>query len=603
MATYEELQIDIKSHGPRIQKVKCPMCAHQRKNKADKSLSVNLDKGVFNCHYCAWSGHVTDKTDAELRAERKQYAKPPVIELPLSDNTIKWFAGRGIEPETLQYFRVSESTEWMPDRGEHKAGTRNCINFNYFRSGEKINVKYRDSLKCFRMTKDAELILYNLDALKDRTDMLICEGEIDGMTFYQAGHYGAVSVPNGASKGSAKLEYLDNCWSAFERMEKIIIAVDGDEAGNYLKNELMRRLGKHRCWVVNYPEGCKDANEVLLKYGLEAVRKLWQFATAPPLESVLLVDNLREELDIIYLKGWPKSDPIGYQGFDDLLRFRRSEVTTVTGIPGHGKGEWIDQVTIRLAARYGWKAAVFSYEEPAPIKVIKLAQKYIGLPYYRSDVSAKMNTAQRQAALNFIHDHFFFIDIDTADLTIDGILDKAQEIRIRKGIDTLIIDPYNCIETNRNQWQTETEYVSEVMRKIKRFAKLSDVHVFLVAHPTKMRKDKNTGHYEIPTLYDIAGSANFFNKTDNGLCVYRNYADDTTDVYVQKVKFFFNGKLGFQTFHFDTPTGRYAETSGYYETEIEYQQKRKVQLELSDTPVTESVSNLSGWQPLTTAPF
>lgn len=603
MATYEELQIDIKSNGPRSQKVKCPMCAHQRKNKTDKSLSVNLDKGIFNCHYCAWSGHVTDKTDAELRAERKQYAKPSVIELPLSENTINWFKSRHIQPETLQYFRVSESKEWMPERGEHKAGTRNCINFNYYRGAEKVNIKYRDAIKCFRMVKDAELTLYNQNALKDRTDMLICEGEIDCMTFYQAGHYGAVSVPNGASKGSAKLEYLDNCSEVFVGMEKIIIAVDGDEAGTFLKHELMRRLGKHRCWFVTYPEGCKDANEVLIKFGLDAVRELWQSATAPPLESVLLVDNLRDELDEVYRNGWPKSDPIGYNGFDMLLRFRRGEVTTITGIPGHGKGEWIDQIAIRLAARHGWQAAVFSYEEPVDIKVIKLAQKFIGLPYYRSETKDKMNPAQRQAALNFIQDHFFFIDIATADLTIDGILEKAQEIQLRKGIDVLIIDPYNCIETNRAQWQTETEYVSEVMRKIKRFAKISDVHVFLVAHPTKMRKDKVTGHYEIPTLYDVAGSANFFNKTDNGLCVYRNYADNTTDVYVQKVKFFFNGKLGYQTFHFDPPTGRYAELGGYYETEIEYQQRRMVQMEIPDIPTANPPTNSSGWHPLPSAPF
>ncbi|MCK8490219.1 toprim domain-containing protein [Spirosoma sp. RP8] len=587
MATYDELGIDVKLHGSRNQKVKCPMCSHQRKNKSDKSLSVDLTRGLYNCHYCSWHGFVTDKTDEEIRQDRKKYAKPEPIELPLNDNTIRWFKDqRGIDPETLQYFRVSESKEWMPERDGHAAGKRSCINFNYFRDGEKVNVKYRDKLKCFRLTKDAELVLYNLDSLKDRSTCLICEGEIDAMTFYQSGHYGAVSVPNGASKGSAKLEYLDNCWSALEKMQKIIIAVDGDQAGEFLKNELIRRFGKHRCWVVEYPADCKDANEVLLKHGIEAVRTLWQSAVAPPLESVLLVDDLRAELEDIALNGWPKSDAIGYEGFDHLLRFRRGEVTTVTGIPAHGKGEFTDQIAIRLASRHGWKVGVFSYEEPSFIKVIKLCQRYTGLPYYRSDKNAMMNATQRNAALNFVNDHFFFIDIDTADLTIDGILDKGRELVLRKGIDLLIIDPYNCIESKRQAFQSETEYVSEVMGKITRFARLNDVHVFLVAHPTKMRKD-DKGNYYVPTLYDIAGSSNFFNKTYNGICVYRNYETNTADVHVQKVKFFFNGQLGSQTFKFDPDTSRYAEEGRpVWQTEIEFQQKRKVQLAMDLEPST-----------------
>ena len=602
MATYDELGIEVR--GTRgTQKVKCPVCSDGRKHKTDKSLSVNLNTGAYNCHNCGWKGYVTGKTKEEEKMEWKQqqkekreWAKPNVVDLPLSDKVIDWFAGRGIDCETLQYFRVTESKDWMPERGDTPAGTRTCINFNYYRGEEKVNIKYRDALKCFRMTKDAELILYNLNCLKERDNMLICEGEIDAMTFYQSGHYGTVSVPNGASKGSARLEYLDNCAEVFEGMEKIILAVDGDEAGANLRRELTNRLGAHRCWFVTYPDGCKDANEVLLKHGLDAVKELWKNATPPPLEDILVLGDVKAKLDHIHQNGWPKIEPIGYPGFDELLNFAPGEVTTITGIPQHGKDEFITQVLMRKATRYGEKAGIFNYEEPAEIIFIKCAQKYIGKPFYRSNRADMINEAQKDAAYKFLDDHLFILDITTADLTIDGVLRKGAELVLRKGIKYYVIGPYNCLEGGRESWQSEGEYVSMLYQKMTRFAIRHQVHIFFVAHTTKMAKDEH-GKYHIPNLYSIAGSANFFNRTHNGVTVYRNYEANTTDVHVQKVKFFFNGKIGMQTFDFDVPTARYAEPGQPYESELDFQRKQEVQTEFEfanpEPPTPDSKSEVS----------
>lgn len=567
MPTFDDLGIDVRPHGSRNQKVRCPNCIDQRKNKADKSLSVDLNKGCWNCHYCGWKGYVTTKEEDERKADyQKRYERPNTPELPMGEAMIKWFGTRGITPETLQYFRVSESLDWMPEAKGKPAGKRTCINFNYFRNKQKVNIKYRDALKCFRMTKDAELIFYNLDALKDAQDALICEGEVDCMSFYQSGHYRAVSVPNGASKGSARLEYLDNCAESFVNLKKIIIAVDADEAGQYLKNELIRRLGKHRCWVVEYPEGCKDANEVLLKYGEMGLRKVWASAVAPKLESVLTIDDTRDELEDVYENGWPDREPIGYDELDRLINFTPGEVTMVTGSPGHGKDEFVGQVLVRKAARYGHRVAVFNWEEPAKVIQIKYAQKYVGMPYYRKEKDQKMTPAQKDAAFKFLNEHLFIIDNDTADLTIDGLIDKGIELVLRKGVKYMSIGPYNCIEHKRDANQTEGEYVGMVMQKLTKFASAYGVHVFFIAHPTKLPKEN--GKLPVATLYNIAGSANFYNKTSNGLSIYRNYDDDTTDVHVQKMKMFYNGKLGMTTFNFDPHTGRYQEPGLPYETEI-----------------------------------
>jgi len=548
--TWAESGIDTGNRSTGNIKTTCPKCSESRKNKRDKSLSVDLGKRVWNCHNCGWSGGIMDENK-----NFKTYTRPEQRTSQVGPKLESWFASRCISLETLEYFKITESVEYVPQANEK----RNCINFNYYRNKELVNIKFRDGKKNFFGVAKAELIFYNLDAIKGQDECLICEGEIDCMSWYEAGFYRAVSVPNGASKGNAKLEYLDNCWPYFEHMKKVIIATDGDEAGLMLREELARRIGKDVCSFVEYPEGCKDANDVLKKYGKERLNEIGRSAKQYPLEGIQTLEDVNDEFENIYNNGFPKGDGIGYPKLDKLITYRRGEFTTVTGIPGSGKSNFIDQISVRLAARHGWKISYFSPESaPVQLHAISLAQKYVGVTFAGK---RKMSVEQKDAAKRFINENFSFIKFSEIDLTIDGILNKARELVLRKGIDGLVIDPFNYIEFNMSPGETETQYISKVLTKIKNFCERNDVHIWLVAHPTKIAKDKKTGLYEVPNLYSISGSANFFNKTYNGFTVYRNYDTGIVDIHVQKVKFFFMGEIGMSSFVYDKEgaTGRYAE--------------------------------------------
>src|SRR6478736_4395085 len=179
----------------------CPNCSHTRRHKTDPCLSVDLKTGLFNCHNgCGFKGSA-----AMFEKPKKEFTKPLQRLEKLSPKLLKWFEERKISNNTLLRFGVTESKEWMP-QFEKKTPV---ICFNYMRGEEVVNIKFRGALKSFKMEKGAELIFYNF-----------------------------VSVPNGANKGSQQLEYLDNCWQYFEKMEKIFVAVDSDEAGESLKEEL-----------------------------------------------------------------------------------------------------------------------------------------------------------------------------------------------------------------------------------------------------------------------------------------------------------------------------------------------------------------------------
>jgi hypothetical protein len=80
--------------------------------------------------------------------------------------------------------------------------------------------------------------------------------------------------------------------------------------------------------------------------------------------------------------------------------------------------------------------------------------------------------------------------------------------------------PGTSWSTTAGQDESETEYIGRAIRTLKRFAKAFQVHICVVAHPTKSVKDGD-GNYKMPTLYDINGSANWYNKADLGVIVHR----------------------------------------------------------------------------------
>ena len=153
-----------------------------------------------------------------------------------------------------------------------------------------------------------------------------------------------------------------------------------------------------------------------------------------------------------------------------------------------------------------------------------------------------------------LEDNIFFIS-PKDDFRLDTILERAKFLVRRKGIKALVIDPYNRLE-DESEGQNETKYISKQLDRLTNFAQQNDVLVILMAHPTKQPRNKD-GVIEAPTLYDISGSANFYNKTDFGIVVHRNRVENTVEVIIQKVKFRHLGECGTALFKYNLNNGRY----------------------------------------------
>jgi len=555
LADKKEYTIDVHKNGEN--QMVCPECSPTRKKKTDKCFSFNLNKGAGRCNHCGIV--LVENKPFEPKHTQIEFKRPKLVELSkYTEKYLNYFKTRLISEKTLLELKVGEAVEWMPKaRAEIQT-----IQFNYFRNGELINIKSRGKDKDFKLFKDAELIFYNLDATIDNETIIIVEGEMDVLALYECGFKNVISVPNGAGLGNINLEYLDNCIDSFSDNTKFILALDNDKAGHNLQNELARRLGFENCSKVTFKD-TKDANDCLIKYGIKLTIDCINDAKEYPIVGVFNANDISDNIYDFYNNGLPKGVGIGMSEFDMFLRFQEGYLTTITGIPGHGKSEFLDFILCRLNISHDWKFALYSPENhPLELHFSKFAEKISGKPFEGNN---RMSPLDLKQMIDYHSNNFFFINPEN-DFGLENILDSVRQLVRKKGIKGFVIDAWNKLD--HKYTTNETKYISEQLDKIVRFCELNKVHCFLVAHPTKIRKDEKSGLYEIPNLYSISGSANFYNKTANGITVYRNYKEYTTEVYIQKVKFKHWGETGCVHLAWDKTNGRYYKGTPSYESWI-----------------------------------
>ena len=517
----------------------CPVCSHNRKpnNQKAKCASYDWDRGLGTCHNCDTSFQL--HTYKRKGTAEKVYVKPEPYKFEETGSKVEeWFSTRGISKQTLDDLRVTEGPEWMPQTQK----TENVIKFNYFMGGELTNVKYRDGRKNFKLYKGAEKVFYNIDSTIGYDYCIIVEGEMDVLALYEAGITNAISVPNGATLNSNNLDYLDSCIDYFEDKEKIILAVDNDEAGQALQTELIRRLGSEVCYIATFDD-CKDANEYLIKHGKQKLSERITNSKPVPLENVTTFRDIEDEITDFVRNGFKPGFQVGLPQFDSIFSTYTGQFITVTGIPSSGKSDFVDQMVVGYNANYGWKTAFASPENvPTYLHAHKLMRKtWQGMPTKEEIGGDKWNQIADHCNSNYFH-------IDMEKYTLDSVLRKAAELVKRKGIKCLVIDPFNKVRDTECKTEDVNRYTMEYLSKIEIFAKKFDVLVFIVAHPTKMYKDKD-GKIEEPTMYNIKGGGEWYDASYHGLLVHRDYENKTVKCKVLKVKFQNLGENGAES-HF-----------------------------------------------------
>jgi twinkle protein len=488
-----------------------------------------------------------------------------VVMKVLGEKGILAFEKRKISPELAANFEIytaapSINGTVVPDP------MGSVVVFPYHYRGAIVNEKFRAPGKRFWQWPKAKArqVFYNADVLDDPAlengsqALIITEGELDCLTAIGCGFPFAVSVPAGApparfdaeeaqvpadpeNERTGRFEFLWAHRDRIKRIKRFVLAVDADPAGQQLAAELVRRLTAARCYFVEYPAGSKDLNDVLMKHGPEAVTAVLNGAKPYPVRGLYRLSDYPAEAGSLeaVTTGWPVLDP--------HLKIIPGEFMVVTGIPSHGKSSFALHLLCNLARLHQWRSVIFSPEMPT-------------VPYLRDRLRRiiESDDSDPEAFINYF---FRFIGSDPTgrmdeDFDLEFIIDKATDAVLRDGVRVLLLDPWNEVEHARGKYESVTDYIGRAIRLLKRFARLHDVTVIVVCHPTK--EVGREGKSRRPTLYDCDGSAHWYNKPDHGVIIHR--LDDATTnaaIYIDKSRFEQAGERGKVTLRYDRASCRF----------------------------------------------
>ena len=546
-------------------KIKCPSCSHSRKNKKDKTLSLRIeyDKTLYQCWHCDEQGVVTMREALpEIRREPVMSVAKNVIKEPLSEASLAWLKGRGISKGTAEKAKLVSTRNWIQALGKETE----CIMFPYTNEGQEYAYKIRSIEEKGFACNGSPQTFFNIEGVSHNDDLIICEGEMDALAFIETGYNSVVSVPNGAvmkvvdgqidPKEDNKFKFL---WASKKKMDaaaRIIIATDADGAGQAMAEEIARRIGKDRCFKIEYPEGCKDANDVLMKSGTDGIDEIVVGCKPWPVAGLYDASHFYDQIDEIYDNGMGRGESTGYDNVDELYSVVTGQLTVVTGHPSSGKSEFIDQIMMNMAQDKGWKFAICSFENEPKIHIAKLISKFVRKPFFKG-ARERITPEELESGKEFVQSHFSFLyQADGSMSSVESIIERMKVAVLRYGVRGAIIDPYNYIQKGRDV--SETEWVSDILTKLRVFAQAHGIHLWFVAHPTKMMRGTD-GKVPAPRGYDISGSAAWFAKADVGMTVHRPNPSSSiiSEIHIWKCRFSWVGKQGETELEFDVPTSTY----------------------------------------------
>lgn len=278
---------------------------------------------------------------------------------------------------------------------------------------------------------------------------------------------------------------------------------------------------------------------------------------APAIASMPEPGALEREIFHLYDHGVKKGVSPGWPALGNLYQVVKGQLNIVTGIPSHGKSEFVDALMVNLANANGWRFVVYSPENyPVVLHARKLIEKKIGKSMFGP---RRMSKAELRDGFNWVNNHFRFLDGLDETLTLDSIFQAVEEELKIDRVDGVVIDPWNELESSRPEKMSETDFIGLCLKRARMFARKHEVAFWIVAHPYKLKKDQKSGKYPVPTMYDISGSAHWYNKADNGIVVWRDFDLKQTEILVQKIKFKYYGKTGSVLMKYELDSGRYIE--------------------------------------------
>ena len=496
--------IEAKPHGGELFFKICPYCRPRPTKDNIKSFSINLSTGQFKCLRASCGVHgnmitLSKDFDFSLGNEINEYYRPkrqfrkmktPDKPIEPKPEAVSYLTGRGIAEEVIKKYQITVQTN-----------NPNILVFPFFDEKGKLQfVKYRktdydkekDNNKewCEANTKP---ILFGMHQCNDKFDrLIITEGQIDSLSVATAGYENAVSVPTGA-KGFTWVPY---CWDWINKYDEIIVFGDYEKEHISLLDELKSRF-KTKLKHVREEDylDCKDANDILRKYGAEQIIKCIDNAIAIPLNRVIELSDV-EDVDIFKLEklktGIHQLDKLLYGG----LPF--GGVILISGKPGEGKSTLASQIMNNSLKQ---KYKCFAYSGELPNYLFKAWSDYqIAGPQHIfeyqnkfGDTNYNISNTNRALISEWYRGQYFLYD----NRSIDGdekesLIETIESVIMQYGVRVILLDNLmTAIDLEEVRGDDKYERQSLFIKRLSRIALKHNVIIILVAHKRKNNFSKN----------------------------------------------------------------------------------------------------------------
>lgn len=540
-------------------RVLCPSCTPSRKTKGDATLSIKQDETgtVWRCWHCSIQGSMGND---RLSLVQNPAPPKPVIPIkvitgdPVNEAGLEYLKERGISAETCEAAGLMSGWKFFKRAG----GELQSVGFPYHHQDRLTAIKWRSlGSKDFTQEGSAQT-LFLADKIPAGSDLIITEGEVDALSFWEVG-IPAVSIPSGAlSEGTAddaaRLKWLSHHDELIQQAQNVYLAVDMDGPGQTTAKELARRIGKLKCWRVSFPDGCKDANDTLVKLGRDALLKSRSLASRWPVEGLASPVDFMDKVLSLYKNGLPRGTSTGWQNVDEIFTLNPGSLVIVTGTPGSGKSQAIDNMLVNAMTKDNWCVAYASFENPPELHLAKLISLKTGKPF-GTGPTPRIAQDEMMEALGWINERVTFLTNDGVMPTVESLIERFEAAVRRSGVKAVVVDPFNFIKLDtKKDGGLDTESINDMLAQFKTFAIRAEVTFFLIAHPAK---PMNQGPDWVPTGYSISGSAHFFNRADFGITIQRKTNENIFHVW--KCRFPWQGQIGTASLTYDKATGGFRE--------------------------------------------
>lgn len=466
----------------------------------------------------------------------------------------EWAEARGLSVETLAQLGVASGMAFFPDAGKKLE----AVFFKYETGWKARSI----AEKHFVASKGFKLAFWNLERVLGQEEVFIVEGELDACALVEAGVpvSRVLSVPNGAKERPADspqdqrgYDYVREALKAgLSKVKRFVWCGDSDGPGLALRSDMARILGAARFWFVDWPEGCKDANDLLKTDGPQALHDLvTEGALQWPIEGLYRLSEMPEPSP---LSTWFP----GFEEWESKVMLAPRTLSVVTGHPGHGKTVLWQQIWFQVVRRYGVVACMASFETRAKPHIRRQIRSLL-----IGKLEIDMSEEEKAKADSWIDERYLFLSHPDQRPTLDWFLDMAEVAVIRHGARIIQLDPWNRLEASRGRDETETEYIGRCLRSLHAFAHDMNCHVQILAHPAKLDSARKG---QPPMLEDISGSKNWDNMPDQGFAVHRPEIFDGVNrkteaaLYHRKARF---EELGYPCklqMNYQLSNGRYVST-------------------------------------------